>query len=240
MILAAGFGTRLKPFTDNHPKALAPVNGKSLLEINIKNLQKFGIKDVVVNVHHFAEQIEEVLITNQGFGSNVSISDERDGVLETGGGLKRAIPLLQDSEDILVMNVDILSDFDCNRMLVHHKRSGALATLAVQNRISSRHFLFQEEKKNLRLCGWRHTGTLEEKLPCPSKNKMVPLAFSGIQIVQSGFLKKMTQNGKFSIVDVYLSMCCQEKIYAWDHTGDQLLDVGKPESLAHAATMFQW
>lgn len=238
MILAAGLGTRLKPFTDHHPKALAPVNGKSLLEINITNLQKFGIRDVVVNVHHFADQIEQVLVANKGFGSNVLVSDERAEVLETGGGLKKAIPLLRDTEDILVMNVDILSDFDLNRMFLQHKRTGALATLAVQERSTSRYFLFKEEEKNLRLCGWRHATTLEEKLPCSAAAKMTPLAFSGIQIIQSTFLHKIVQEGKFSLVDLYLSLCCNERILAWNHTGDSLLDVGKPESLDKAAQMF--
>ncbi len=238
MILAAGLGTRLKPFTDHHPKALAKVNGKSLLEINIVNLQRFGIRDVIVNVHHFADQIEQVLADNNGFGSQVQVSDERAEVLETGGGLKKAIPLLRDTEDILVMNVDILSDFDLNRMILQHKRSTALATLAVQQRSSSRYFLFKEEEKYLRLCGWRHATTLEEKLPCSGAAKMRPLAFSGIQILQATFLHKIVQEGKFSLVDLYLSLCCNESILAWDHTGDSLLDVGKPESLEQAAKMF--
>lgn len=238
MILAAGLGTRLKPFTDHHPKALATVNGKSLLEINIVNLQRFGIRDVIVNVHHFADQIEQVLADNNGFGSRVQISDERAEVLETGGGLKKAIPLLRDAEDILVMNVDILSDFDLNRMILQHKRSDALATLAVQHRNTSRYFLFKEEEKQQRLCGWRHATTLEEKLPCSGAAKMTPLAFSGIQILQSTFLHKIVQEGKFSLVDLYLSLCCNERILAWDHTGDSLLDVGKPESLVQAAKMF--
>lgn len=238
MILAAGLGTRLKPFTDHHPKALAKVNGKSLLEINIVNLQRFGIRDVIVNVHHFADQIEQVLAEHNGFGSRVKVSDERAAVLETGGGLKKAIPLLRDTEDILVMNVDILSDFDLNRMFLQHKRSGALATLAVQQRSSSRYFLFKEEEQYLRLCGWRHATTLEEKLPCSGAANMKPLAFSGIQIVQAAFLHKIVQDGKFSLVDLYLSLCCHEAILAWDHTGDNLLDVGKPESLVQAAKMF--
>lgn len=238
MILAAGLGTRLKPFTDHHPKALAKVNGKSLLEINILNLQRFGIRDVIVNVHHFADQIEQVLADNNGFGSLVQVSDERAEVLETGGGLKKASPLLRDAEDILVMNVDILSDFDFNRMILQHKRTGALATLAVQERSSSRFFLFKEEAKSLRLCGWRHATTLEEKLPCSGAAKMIPLAFSGIQILRSVFLHKIVQDGKFSLVDLYLSLCCNEPILAWDHTGDSLLDVGKPESLVQAAKMF--
>ncbi len=238
MILAAGLGTRLKPFTDHHPKALAKVNGKSLLEINIVNLQRFGIRDVIVNVHHFADQIEQVLADNNGFGSQVQVSDERAEVLETGGGLKKAIPLLRDTEDILVMNVDMLSDLDLNRMILQHKMSTALATLAVQQRSSSRYFLFKEEEKYLRLCGWRHATTLEEKLPCSGAAKMRPLAFSGIQILQATFLHKIVQEGKFSLVDLYLSLCCNESILAWDHTGDSLLDVGKPESLEQAAKMF--
>ena len=238
MILAAGLGTRLKPFTDNHPKALASVNGKSLLEINISHLQRFGIFDVVVNVHHFAEQIEKTLEENNGFGSRVVVSDERNEVLETGGGLKKAIPLLQDADDILVMNVDILSDIDLNKMLLQHERSGALATLAVQERISSRYFLFSQEGGLKRLAGWRHSSTLEEKLPCPPKSDLQPLAFSGIQMIRSSFLHKITQQGKFSLVDLYLSLCCKERILAWEHTGDRLLDVGKPESLEQAATLF--
>lgn len=238
MILAAGLGTRLKPFTDKHPKALAKVNGESLLALNIKYLQQFGIFDVVVNVHHFAEQIEEEIANNKGWGSNVIISDERAEVLETGGGLKKAIPLLRDSADILVMNVDILSNIGLHKMLVHHQASGADVTLAVQERVSSRYFLFIPEGEYLRLAGWRHAGTEEEKLPCPHPAPLQALAFSGIQIVKSSFLPKINLTGKFSLVDVYLSLCCQEKIYAWNHTGDLLLDVGKPESLARAAQLF--
>lgn len=238
MILAAGLGTRLKPFTDNHPKALASVNGKSLLEINIRNLQRFGIFDVVVNVHHFADQIEKVLQDNNGFGSRYQISDERDQVLETGGGLKKAIPFLREVQDIVVVNVDMLSDFNLNEMLLQHKRSEAMVTLAAQQRTSSRYFLFTQEGEYKRLAGWKHSTTLEEKLPCPQTTALQPLAFSGIQIMQSTFLHKITQRGKFSLVDLYLSLCCKEQILAWDHTGDSLLDVGKPESLEKAATMF--
>lgn len=240
MILAAGLGTRLKPFTNDHPKALATVGGKSLLEINIRNLQRFGIFDVVVNVHHFAEQIERTLDENNGFGSRVEVSDERDEVLETGGGLKKAIPLLRNEDDILVMNVDILSDFDLNKMLLQHKRSDAMVTLAVQERSSSRYFLFSQEGDSKRLSGWRHSGTLEEKLPCTPKGDLQPLAFSGIQIIRSTFLHKITQQGKFSLVDLYLSLCCKERILAWEHTGDRLLDVGRPESLQQAASMFNY
>lgn len=238
MILAAGLGTRLKPFTDKHPKALAEVCGKTLLEINIQNLQRFGIYDVVVNVHHFASQIEEYLTKNKGFGSRVVISDERDEVLETGGGLKNASHLLHDSSDILILNVDILSNFDLAKMLEQHSSTNALATLAVQERTSSRYFLFENKNDANYLKGWENRGTQEQKLPCGPIERSTALAFSGISIIKSELLTKITQTGKFSLVDVFLSLCCSNSIAAWNHTGDKLLDVGKPESLAQAETMF--
>lgn len=237
-ILSAGLGTRLKPFTDHHPKALAPVNGQTLLEYNIRNLQRFGIYDIVVNVHHFADQIVNTLRANEGFGSRFEISDETDAVLETGGGLKKAIPFFLEEKDILILNVDILSNIDLNRMLAQHEASQAMATLAVQKRNSSRYLLFRNEQDQKRLCGWRNVQTEEEKLPCPVSQSFEEYAFSGIQIVQQAFLHKIAQQGKFSLIDVYLSLCCTESITAWDHTGDLLLDVGKPESLNQAATLF--
>ncbi|RQO29698.1 nucleotidyltransferase [Taibaiella sp. KBW10] len=237
-ILSAGLGTRLKPFTDQHPKALAPVNGKSLLELNILNLQRFGIYDVVVNVHHHADQIRQTLSDHNGFGSRVQISDETNEVLETGGGLKKAIPFFIEEKDILVLNVDILSDFNLDKMRQQHEVSKAMVTLAVQKRPSSRYFLFKEEHKHKQLCGWRNASTEEQKLPCPVNQPFEDYAFSGIQLMQQSFLHKITQQGKFSLVDVYLSQCCNESIIAWDHTGDALLDVGKPESLELAATLF--
>ncbi|HRP88898.1 MAG TPA: nucleotidyltransferase family protein [Edaphocola sp.] len=238
MILAAGLGTRLKPFTDHHPKALARVNNKTLLEINIKKLQSFGINDIVVNVHHFADQIEAVLNSNNQYGSNVIISDERAAVLETGGGVKHAAPLLSGSDDILIMNVDILSDIDISKLIQQHKHTNALVTLAVQDRNSSRAFLFQKNEKQFTLKGWQNNNTQEKKLPCAINTPLIPFAFSGIQIVQSGFLNKIKQDGKFSLVDAYLSLCCDEKIQAFDHSGDKLLDVGKPESLEMAKLLF--
>lgn len=237
-ILAAGLGTRLKPFTDQHPKALAPVNGKSLLELNIRNLQRFGVYDVVVNVHHYADQIRQALEANNGFGSRFQISDETDEVLETGGGLKKAIPFFLEEKDVLVLNVDILSDFNLDKMRQQHEATNAMVTLAVQKRTSSRYFLFKEDQKQKQLCGWRNVSTEERKLPCPEVQPLEDYAFSGIQLMQQSFLHKISQQGKFSLVDVYLSLCCNESILAWDHTGDALLDVGKPESLEKAATLF--
>ena len=144
MLLAAGFGTRLKPFTEHHPKALAEVNGKSLLQHNIEYLQQFDINDVVVNVHHFAEQIVQAIKNKNGWGSRVSVSDETDAILETGGGLRRAAPFFKDEEDFILMNVDVLTDLHLDEMIAFHKKNKPLATLATTNRETSRYLLFNE------------------------------------------------------------------------------------------------
>jgi len=235
LLLAAGLGTRLKPFTDNHPKALAPVNGHSLLEINIRNLQRFGIFDVVVNVHHFASQIIDTLHRENGFGSSFQISDETDAVLETGGGLKKAAPFFEGEKDLLVMNVDMLTNADLGKMVIQHHNRQCLASLAVQQRSSSRYFLFDEK---MQLKGWENTGTGERK-PAIIEGNTTPFAFSGIQILNTSIFSKIKQQGKFSLVDVYLDLCQTESIQGLDHTGDLLLDVGKPESLTKAETLFK-
>lgn len=234
-LLAAGLGTRLKPFTDHHPKALAPVNGHSLLEINIRNLQRFGIFDIVVNVHHFASQIIDVLEKEKGFGSRFQISDESDAVLETGGGLKKAAPYLSGEKDILVMNVDMLTNADIHKLLQKHTENNVLATLAVQQRTSSRYFLFDDA---MQLQGWENVNTGEKK-PANVAAEVHPFAFSGIQVLNTQIFKKIKQEGKFSLVDLYLDLCNSEKITGFDHTGDLLLDVGKPESLDKAASLFK-
>ncbi|MDP4130304.1 MAG: sugar phosphate nucleotidyltransferase, partial [Bacteroidota bacterium] len=143
MILAAGLGTRFKPWTDHHPKALALINGKSLLERNIQYLHQFGITDVLVNVHHFADQIIDAIETNDGWGSRISISDESDEVLETGGGLKKAAWFFTE-EPFVLMNADILTDLDLKTMISFHSKHAPLATLALTDRVSSRYFLFNE------------------------------------------------------------------------------------------------
>lgn len=235
LLLSAGLGTRLKPFTDKHPKALAPVNGRSLLEWNIRNLQHFGIYDVVVNVHHFAGQIIDVLEKENGFGSRIEISDESDAVLETGGGLKKAAHFFEQEKDLLVMNVDMLTNANIGKLVDQHLQGDALATLAVQKRTTSRYFLFD---LNMELKGWENTETGERK-PSLITVPVRQYAFSGIQVLSSRILNKITQEGKFSLVDVYLSLCSGEKITGIDHTGDLLLDVGKPESLAKAELLFK-
>ena len=179
MIFAAGLGTRLKPFTDHHPKALAEVSGKTLLEHTIRYLQKFGIEDVIVNVHHFADQIDEAINENSGYGSWVTVSDERESVLETGGGLQKAAWYFEGEEDFVVINVDVLTNLDLSRMIEAHQESDALATLAVMKRNSTRQLLFDE---HMILCGWTNNTTGEQKISREVLS-LNPFAFSGVQAV---------------------------------------------------------
>lgn len=234
MILAAGFGTRLKPFTEKHPKALAIVNNKTLLQRNIEYLQEYGITNLIINVHHFADQIINILKINKGWGSNITISDEQNEVLETGGGLKKAGWYFDNEETFLLMNVDILTDLNLHEFLKVHINNNALATLAVTERTSSRYLLFN---KNNRLCGWRNVQTKEEKLSV-NEGELLQKAFSGIHIIQTALINKIKQTGKFSMIDVYLSLAKENNIQCYHHNQSKLIDVGKPESLEKAATMF--
>ena len=234
MILAAGLGTRLKPFTDAHPKALATINGKSLLQRNIEYLASFGITDVVVNVHHFPDQITDTIKNNNGFGSNVIISDEKDEVLETGGGLVNARNFLDDSGAFVLMNVDVLTDLDMGKMAEQHVASKSLATLAVSNRKTNRYFLFDELET---LCGWKNNKTGEQKIRRESE-KYIPKAFSGIHIISPSIFPLIKRKGKFSMVDVYLDLCKTQTITGFDHSMSKFIDVGKPESIAIAEEIF--
>lgn len=233
MLFAAGLGTRLKPFTDNHPKALAPVNGKPLLEHTIRYLQRYGIYDVVVNVHHFADQVIDALSANNGYGSNYTISDERNEVLETGGGLMKAAPYFTKEEAFVVMNVDVLTNLQLDKMINQHKSSNAIATLAVMQRESSRQLLFDDR---MQLCGWLNKKSNERRIVRDS-NGLKEYAFSGIHVLSPGIFN-MPFEGKFSIIDVYLHFAATQGIQGYDHTGDVFLDVGKPESLERAGKLF--
>jgi MurNAc alpha-1-phosphate uridylyltransferase len=234
MILAAGLGTRLKPWTDHHPKALAVINGKSLLQRNIEYLQQYGITEVIVNVHHFADQIIDALEENKGWGSRVSISDETDSVLETGGGLQKAGWYFEEEKDFVLMNVDILTDMNLSALIGQQEYSGALATLAVTDRDTSRYFLFDEKS---RLSGWRNIKTGEEKI-ARDIQPLFQKAFSGIHVISTAIFPLINQRGRFSMVDVYLDLAKKHKITSYDHTGTILVDVGKPESIAKAEKFF--
>jgi N-acetyl-alpha-D-muramate 1-phosphate uridylyltransferase len=234
MIFSAGLGTRFKPWTDLHPKALAIVNGKSLLQRNIEYLQQYGIKDVVVNVHHFADQIIHAVNENKGWGSNIFISDETDEVLETGGGLLKAKPLLQSNQPFFTLNADFLTDLNLNDLLTSHQNKKGLISFGVTSRKSSRNFLFDED---FRLCGWMNNNTGEKRISI-NKPNLVPLAYSCVVVFEPTIFDLIPQRGKFSLVDTYLSLAADYPIYGYDHTGDKLIDVGKPESVAVAETMF--
>jgi MurNAc alpha-1-phosphate uridylyltransferase len=233
MILAAGLGTRFKPWTDHHPKALAVINGKSLLQRNIEYLQQYGITNVVVNVHHFADQITNAINKNNGWGSSISISDETDVVLETGGGLKKAAHFFT-SDTIVVFNVDILTDLDLDSMIRYHLQHQPLSTLAITNRTTSRYFLFDE---NNTLCGWRNTKTGEEKI-VRQAGQYMQKAFSGIHVIDKKLLSAIRQEGKFSMVDAYLDLAATQIIKGYDHSGSRFIDVGKPDSVAAAEQLF--
>lgn len=235
MLFAAGLGTRLKPFTDNNPKALAEVNGKTLLEHNIRYLQRFGIYDVVVNVHHFASKIEDVLFERGGFGSNIYISDERDQILETGGGLKKAAVHLASEPFFVVMNVDILTSLDLGAMIAAHEERRPMASLAVMQRDSSRQLLFDEA---MQLCGWRNNQTGEEKIARVA-HPLKAMAFSGIQVLEGRVFSDIPFDGKFSLIDLYLYLAKTQVLLGYDHTGNLLIDVGKPGSIEQAEYLFQ-
>jgi NDP-sugar pyrophosphorylase family protein len=234
MILAAGLGTRFKPWTDLHPKALAPINGRSLLQRNIEYLQRHGIRDVVINVHHFADQIVSALAANKGWGSQYTISDETAEVLETGGGLKKA-RLFLDGEPFVLMNVDILTDLDLSAMIGDFFRHRPLATLAVTGRSTSRYFLFNESDE---LCGWRNVQTGQERLARPGSGDLSQRAFSGIHVIDPAIFPLIGREGKFSVVDLYLDLAATQTIRGFDHSHSLLIDVGRPSSAEEAARLF--
>ncbi len=234
MIFAAGLGTRFKPWTDQHPKALALINGKSLLQRNIEYLQQYGITDVVVNVHHFADQIIEAVKTNNGWGSNIIISDERDEVLETGGGLLKARHLLQGDEPFVTINVDILTNLNLFKLLDYHKEHQPLISFGVSNRKTSRNFLFDS---NDRLGGWRNNTTGETKISV-AKEGLLEKAYSCVVVFEPKVFSLINQRGKFSLTEPYLDLCKDHLILGYEHSGDKWVDVGKPESVQVAEKMF--
>lgn len=233
MILAAGLGTRFKPWTESHPKALAVINGKTLLQRNIEYLQHYGIRDVIVNVHHFADQITEVIEKSGGWGSTITVSDEREEVLETGGGLLKARSFLQGST-FLTLNVDILTDLNLKAFLSAHQQEGAEITVATTARKTSRYLLFN---KYNRMCGWRNTATGEEKIVLQAKDYFEK-AYSGVALFDPKIFNYVGLSGKFSLIDLYLALAHDHKIASFDHSESKLLDVGKPESVPKAAELF--
>ena len=234
ILFAAGMGTRFKPWTDSHPKALAMVNGKSLLQRNIEYLQQYGIKDVVVNVHHFPEQVIHAIEANKGWGSNIVISDERDELLETGGGLVKAKYLLRAGRPFYSVNVDILTNLNIHKLRAFHDTHKPLVSFAVSNRKSSRVLLLDEDN---RLCGWKNLQTGEEKIKIDKPN-LIERAYSCVVMYEPPIFNFIKHTGKFSIMDTYLDLAADHLIMGYDHSGNDLVDVGRPESVAVAEKLF--
>ena len=226
MLFSAGLGTRLRPLTDSIPKALVVFKGRPLLEWNLLRLKKFGFTEVIINVHHFAEKIEAFLKANENFGMQIAISDEREQLLETGGGLKKAAWFFDAMTPFLVSNADVICDLDLGKLFSYHIQKKADATLAVMDRKSSRYFLFDKE---MRLAGWKNEKTNELKIP-REVSRPDKFAFSGIQIIDPIILKKITRDGVFSMVDVYLDLADELHIVGMPHSGTWL-DLGTVETL---------
>lgn len=227
MIFAAGLGTRLRPLTNDRPKALVEIGGHPLLYWAIHRLRSAGYTSLVINIHHFADRMMDYL-ASQDWGVEVLISDEREQVLETGGGLKKARELLQTDAPILIHNVDVLSEVDLGDMRQRHLESGALATLAMKDRPSSRNLLFDAQHQ---LCAWRHNRSGELRMAREPEGALTALAFSGIHLIEPRLLDLLSETGKFSIIDSYLRLAASERIQAYRHDEQWWLDVGKPEAL---------
>lgn len=232
MVLAAGLGTRLRPLTNDRPKALVEVGGKTLLELTLDRLRSFGVREVIINVHHFADMVVDYLNAHQNFGMQIAISRE-DVLLDTGGGLKRAAWFFRDdNEPFLLHNVDVLSNIDLARMVAFHQQQQALATLAVQDRPTSRYLLFDSDGH---LCGRRagRDGPLELVRPA---HHVDAFAFAGIHVISPRLLPLLTEDGAFSIIPSYLRLTASsERICAFRADEYQWRDLGKLENIAKAA-----
>jgi len=236
MVLAAGLGTRLRPLTDDRPKALVQIAGRTLLEITLTRLRSAGVREVIINVHHFADMVVEFLQTNGNFGMRVEISPEQV-LLDTGGGLKKAAWFfLEDSsrldEPFILHNVDVISSIDLRRMAQFHSENQALATLAVQERETSRYLLFDQ---HLQLCGRRAGRDQPEELVRHSQPTQ-SLAFSGIHVISPRIFAMLTEDGGFPIVPAYLRLAgLGEKVVAFRADEYYWRDLGRAESVTRAA-----
>lgn len=239
MVLAAGLGTRLRPLTNDRPKALVQVDGRTLLEIALARLREFGVDKVIINVHHFADMVVEYVKANNNFGIRIEISRE-EVLLDTGGGLKKAAWFfLEDSRDadepFILHNVDVISTIDLRRMMQVHLEYKALATLAVQGRETSRYLLFDE---NLRLCG-RRAGREQAAELITGSPQVQALAFSGIQVISPRIFSRMTEEGVFSIITSYLRLASNgENICGFRADEYYWRDLGRPENVEQAERDF--
>ncbi|MFO8067464.1 MAG: nucleotidyltransferase family protein [Bacteroidales bacterium] len=235
MILAAGLGTRLKPITDNKPKALVDLAGKSLLEHSIEKLIDAGVNEIVINVHHFHKMMKEFISNLNYPGIKLHVSDERNRLLDTGGGLWKAKSFFNDGEAFFLVNVDIVSDINLKEFYKEHLQKQALVTLAVSDRASSRCFLWHDKK----LCGWRNKVSGEEIISFKTPEKPVEYAFSGIHCISPEIFEAYRADGVFSIKEVYLNLASQHNITYFKHNHENWYDAGTIDSLKKAESLFK-
>lgn len=236
MIFAAGLGTRLAPITEHTPKALVPLSGKPVIQHVLDYLSKQEIiTDVIVNVHHFAEQVIDYLEQQQWANLNITISDEREELLDTGGGLKKASWFLDGNAPFLVYNVDVLTNLDIKKMLAFHQEKKGLATLATQKRTTTRPLLFDQHDI---LCGWANRARDVEKIIRPV-NDYYEVGFSGIHIIDPLFLKLISEKGVFSIMEPYLRLAKEYQFCSFQHNNDWWTDIGTHENLKKAESFLK-
>lgn len=224
MILAAGYGTRLKPLTDNKPKALVEIKGIPLIEIVIKRLIHFGFTDIIINLHHFADQLSEFIKLKKNFGINIQFSDESDLLLDTGGGIKKASWFFKDGKPFLIYNVDILSDIDLGNLYNFHLKNQSLVTLAVSDRDTIRKLGF--DSKGL-LCEWVNLSSGERKISRQAEGPLQLLAYSGTHVIDPAIFDLITEEGVFSIMNVYLRLAKAHSVKAYIHEPKHWYEMGK-------------
>lgn len=233
MIFAAGLGTRLQPLTLSKPKALVEVAGKTLLERAIVRLIEAGYTELVINVHHFGDQIIRFLEAKNNFGVTIHIADEREHLLDTGGGIAAAAPFLDKGEPFLVYNVDVLTDINLKQLMDYHLAKGGLATLAVRSRTTARYLAFD---KQMQLAGWTNVKT-GEKIEARDMDQSTLWAFSGIQIIDPAIFSLISENGAFPIIPLYLRLATNHPIYGYPDSSSIWMDLGKPDQLEAAEKM---
>jgi NDP-sugar pyrophosphorylase family protein len=235
MILAAGLGTRLRPLTENVPKALVEIKGKPILEIIILQLKSYGFKDIIVNIHHHYDLMIDYLRANNNFGVNIQISDEKEEILDTGGGIKKASWFLDDNKPFLVHNVDVISDINLKDMYEFHCRRHPLATLAVKDKDSSRSLVFDH---SYRLFGWENSATGESRIISTlEKADKTNIGFCGIHVIDPDIFHHMAAKEKFSIISTYMNVSLEHPIIGYPVEQNLWMDIGRFEKLEYAQTI---
>ena len=237
IILAAGLGTRLKNITQNKPKALVEVNGRTMLEIAILNLKAHGFNNFLINIHHMGNSIIDFLACNNNFGVNITISDERQCILDTGGAILKAKDFIVGEEPVLIHNVDIISNVNIRDLMQQHRKSRSIATLCVRKRDTERFLLFN---KDLQLIGWVNIKNNEFRWVGESQSEYGMYAFSGIYVISPKFVDSITHTGKFSIIDSWLEIAKENTLSGYIDTSKQWHDLGTIEKIKFAENNENW